>query len=134
MDTNEAFLGRGWSFPPQFSTPASGPLMVAGEEDIRQSLQILLGTTLTERTMFSGYGSDIFRYAFEESGQGLTNSIRNSVADAILRNEARIRMDDLSVNASSEAGMLEICITYTVLATNSRSNLVFPFYLNEATL
>ncbi len=39
-----SFLGRGWSFPPEFAYAPSGVHMVADEEDIRASLTILFGT------------------------------------------------------------------------------------------
>jgi len=39
---SEGFLGRGWSFPPTFRAQGRSLDMVESEEDIRQSLQILL--------------------------------------------------------------------------------------------
>jgi len=55
------------------------------------------------------------------------------VSDAILHGEPRIALNGVQVSESgAEAGLLLIAIDYTVRATNSRYNMVYPFYLNEA--
>ena len=134
MEENEAFLGRGWSFPPQFFAAGAEVAMVGGEEDIRQSLQILLATSMGERTMFSAYGCDLSHYLFEEIDQSLVNGLRGMVSDSILNNEPRITVDEVEVDAGPEAGLLLISIDYTVQSTNNRYNLVYPFYITEASL
>jgi phage baseplate assembly protein W len=130
---NEAFLGRGWNFPPEFFSGGADVDMVAGEEDIQQSLQILLSTTMGERVMFSSYGCDLFRYLFDEIDQGLVNGIRGMVSDAILLHEPRVKTEGVDINqAESDTGLLLISIDYTIRSTNNRYNLVYPFYINEA--
>ena len=133
MENNEAFLGKGWSFPPEFFSNGAGVEMVSGEEDVRQSLNILLSTSLAERTMFSSYGCELSRHVFEEIDQGLVNALKSTIGDAILNNEPRIETDSIEVNQSSqELGLLLISIDYTVRTTNNRYNMVYPFYMNEA--
>ena len=53
MDTDKdrSFLGKGWAFPPVFHTGVSPTAMVSDEEDIRQSLHIILSTRLGERVI-----------------------------------------------------------------------------------
>ena len=46
-----SFLGTGWSFPPEFNNMTGTVEMVSNVDDINQSLQILLSTTLGERVM-----------------------------------------------------------------------------------
>jgi len=133
MIGDEAFLGRGWSFPPQFFSSGKEVEMVAGEEDISQSLQILFGTALNERAMFSSYGCDLSRYLFEEVDQAFITGLSGIIEDAILNNEPRIITDSVDVIESNvEAGLLLISIAYTIRATNNRYNMVYPFYINEA--
>ncbi len=133
MENNEAFLGKGWSFPPEFFSNGAEVEMVSGEEDIRQSLQILLSTSLNERTMFVDYGCELSRYLFEEIDQGLVNGLKATVGNAILNHEPRIQADNIEVDESSQdQGLLLITIDYTVRTTNNRYNLVYPFYINEA--
>lgn len=133
--TNQSFLGTGWSFPPTFSAGGADVVMVSGNEDIEQSLQILLSTRLGERVMKDDFGCDLHDLLFEEIDQGLVNNITRMITDAILYHEARINLDDLDVSESeSEAGLLLISISYTVRNTNSRYNMVYPFYINEASV
>ena len=108
--------------------------MVSGAEDIHQSLQILLSTRLGERLMQEDYGCDLNHLLFAEIDQGLINDMNRIVSDAILYHEARISLDQLDVSESmDQPGLLLIRIEYTVRSTNSRFNMVYPFYLNEAT-
>jgi hypothetical protein len=133
MDNNEAFLGQGWAFPPEFYGSGAQVELVAGEEDIRQSLEILLSTATGERTMFSSFGADLQRFMFGEIDQTLVNGIRNNVEDGLLKFEARIKVLDVEVDTSKAAsGVLLIVVDYLVRTTNSRYNYVYPFYINEA--
>jgi phage baseplate assembly protein W len=59
MSVEKSFLGTGWSFPPTFHTESKGIRMVSDEEDIKQSIDIFLGTRLGERDMRPEY---VIRY------------------------------------------------------------------------
>ncbi len=129
----ESFLGTGWSFPPTFTKGGAGVAMVSDVEDIQQSLQILLSTRLGERVMQDEFGCDLQHLLFEEIDQGLVNTITAMVTDAILYHEPRIKLNELDVSQDAdEPGLLLISIDYTVRSKNSRFNMVYPFYINEA--
>jgi uncharacterized protein len=131
--TDQSFLGTGWSFPPSFSLGGADVALVSGTEDIHQSLQILLSTRLGERVMQDEFGCALDSILFEEVDQGLVNSLNTLVSDAILYHEPRITLDNVDVSDSGiEQGLLLISIEYTVRSTNSRFNMVYPFYINEA--
>jgi len=133
MIGDEAFLGKGWSFPPEFFSSGAAVGMVSDEEDIKQSLTILFGTSLNERVMFSSYGCDLSRYQFEEIDNALINGLTGIIEDAILDYEPRITVDVVDISQSSdEVGLLLISIQYTIRATNNRYNMVYPFYISEA--
>ena len=133
MTGDADYLGRGWAFPPEFGPGGVEVAMVAGEEDISQSLTILFGTALGERVMREDYGCDLTHYMFEEVDQALLTSIRGAVTDAILYQEPRIRLDGVEVVENADSpGQITIGVRYTVRANNTRFNLVYPFYLNEA--
>ncbi len=132
MEENSAFLGTGWSFPPSFNQNTATIEMVSEEEDIIQSLEIILSTRPAERIMQPDFGCDLSQFLFEELSQSLITGIRGIIADAILYHEPRIDLDNIDINESQKEGLLLISITYTVRTTNSRFNLVYPFYLNEA--
>ena len=133
MSTEQSFLGTGWSFPPSFTKGGAEVTMVSGVEDIHQSLQILLSTSLGERVMQEDFGCDLSRVMFEEMDQDLMNSLNSIISDAILYYEPRITLDELDIS-ESQPGLLLISMTYTIKSTNSRFNMVYPFYINEASL
>lgn len=129
------FLGRGWSFPPSFSKELRSVAMVSDLQDIKESLWVLFGTVPGERVMLPTYGCDLWKYVFRELNTSLLNEIADVVATAIIRWETRIEL--LSVTATVDpdrAGLVLIAVDYLVRTINTRSNLVYPFYLTEATL
>jgi uncharacterized protein len=134
MADGDAFLGTGWSFPPSFAEKGADVHTVSGAEDIEQSLAILLATRRGERVMQDEFGCDLSEFMFGEITQGLIGRVRDMIADAILHHEPRISVNGIEVSESeSDNGLLLIEIDYTVRATNSRFNMVYPFYLDEAT-
>ena len=133
MPTHQSFLGTGWSFPPTFAQGGGDLELVTGFEDIHQSLQILLSTRMGERVMQDDFGCDLTNVLFAEIDQDLVNNLTSLISDAILYHEPRITLDRLDISESdSHQGLLLISIEYTVRNTNSRFNMVFPFYINEA--
>ncbi len=134
-DPEEAFLGTGWSFPPTFSRQTHSVDMVSGEVDIRQSLWILFSTTLGERLMVPEYGSQLWRMVFRVIDTSLMTQIADFIRDAILTWEARIDVDEVTVEPHATLqGVVWIDVAYTIRNTNTRNNLVYPFYLQEGTI
>lgn len=128
------FFGRGWAFPPGFSSEDKTAFLVEKEEDIRQSMTILLSTQLGERVMQPNFGCNLQSVVFEKVDKPTKTLIRDMVETAILYHEPRIKL--LSVNVEDDGdmeGKITLEIIYLIKATNTRSNLVYPFYLNEAT-
>ena len=134
MVTSHSFLGTGWSFPPTFNRNSAQVEMVSDENDVLQSLQIILSTRPGERLMQPTFGCELSQFLFEEIRQGVITSIRSVISDALIYHEPRIKVDRIDVSQSQEeVGLLMISIDYTIRQTNSRYNLVYPFYINEAT-
>ncbi len=133
MADEASFVGIGWSFPPAFSSGGAETETVSGAEDIRQSLEILFATGRGERLLQEDFGTDLSRYLFEEIDRELIQNLTNLISDAILYHEPRIHLNDLEISeAESESGLLLIHLDFTVRSTNSRFNMVYPFYLSEA--
>lgn len=133
MASDQSFLGRGWAFPPTFSLGGADVEMVTGADDIEESLQILLATAPGERVMQELFGCDLEGVVFEPLDQSFINTVTGMVSNAILDFEPRIDLNKLSVTESEEQeGLLLISIDYTIRSTNSRYNMVYPFYLKEA--
>jgi uncharacterized protein len=133
---DKSFLGTGWSFPPTFKNQLATIEMVASEKDIFQSLQILLTTQINERIMRSDFGCDLSALLYESITVTLLTKIKGIIENAILKYEPRIdllEVDFTSGETESNAGIINIEITYKIRATNSRKNYVFPYYLEEGT-
>jgi phage baseplate assembly protein W len=128
------FLGRGWAFPPQFNKLTGTVEMLSNEDDIKNSLQVLLLTRVGERIMQPAYGCNMDVLLFEQINESLISYIKDLVFTAIYYFEPRINPDNVTVEATEEEGIVLVNVEYTIRSTNSRNNLVFPFYLNEGTL
>ena len=125
------FLGTGWSFPPRFER--SGVQMVSAEQDIVESLHILFGTQRGERLFEPRYGLDMHTQLFEPMSTTMRTLLEERVKVSILIYEPRI--EPLAVRVGSpdpHSGELHIELDYKVRATNSRYNLVFPFYQSDS--
>ena len=134
MNTNESFLGRGWGFPPEFSKTTNSVLLTEGEDDIEKSLQILLSTQLGERIMLPDYGCNLEELLFKPLNLTLKTYVTDLIKTAILYHEPRIDTEKIWIEESTDNdGILLINIDYRVRITNSRKNMVFPFYKAEGT-
>jgi uncharacterized protein len=131
-----SFLGTGWSFPPTFERDTGSVTLVSDEEDIKQSLNILLSTSLGERVMQPEYGCNLTDYLFESLSSSVIGYIKDRVKNAILYYEPRIIAEKIEVTSGASFDLVEgrftISIEYTIAGTNSRFNYVYDYYKNEA--
>ncbi|WP_372756883.1 GPW/gp25 family protein [Mariniflexile sp.] len=134
MKIIKSFLGTGWAFPPEFIREQKQTKMFSNEDDIKSSLHVLLTTRLGERIMLPNYGCNLEELIFESLNRTLITYITDLIKTAILYHEPRIDVNKIDISESdSLEGKLIVAIDYTVRATNSRTNVVFPFYKNEGT-
>jgi phage baseplate assembly protein W len=125
-----SFLGTGWSYPPEFVIETGQVSMTLDEEDIEASLKILLGTALGERFLNPNYGLDLHEMLFEPMSTTMTTLLKDRARIALLIYEPRINLLALEIDTSAQLeGRVAIVVDYEVRATNSRFNLVYPFYL-----
>jgi phage baseplate assembly protein W len=131
---NKAILGTGWGFPVQFNRRGKLSYMVSAEEDIEQALRILFSTVPGERVMQPAFGCGLREMVFENISDETITRITDLIERAILFHEPRIDLEQLEVNVVDElGGLIEIELTYTIRGTNTRSNMVYPFYFLEGT-
>lgn len=132
MEEQRSFLGRGWSFPPEFDKDQGSVIMIADESDIEKSLHILLTTRLGERVMRPEFGCNLDTLLFESLNLNTKTYIQELIKSAILYFEPRIDLETVEiVPGLDNEGVLMIELNYTVRSTNSRKNMVFPFYKEE---
>ena len=129
---DRAFLGAGMKFPPQID-PGTGRFAVsAGEQSVRESVYLILMTSRGERWLEPNFGSQMASYAFMDTSPTMLRMMSDDLRDLLLTQEPRISDVDVEIDPETKNGCLLVNIRYTVAATNSQDNLVFPFYLNAA--
>lgn len=135
MSIRKSFLGTGWGFPPAFSNKTAAVGLLSNEDDIQSSLEILLTTRQGERVMRPDYGCNLDELVFEPLTTTFKTYIKDLISTAILYYEPRIEVNKIELDDTGELeGRILISIDYTVRATNSRFNFVFPFYKTETNL
>jgi phage baseplate assembly protein W len=133
VEKESAFLGTGWSFPPTFSKRGTVHL-VSAEEDIRQSLLILLGTNPGERVMQPSFGCGVKSQVYENINESTLTVLKDLIQRAILFYEPRVIVQTIQADTSEAyEGKLIFLIDYRIISTNTRHNIVYPFYLREGT-
>jgi len=134
-ENDPGFLGRGWHFPPLFDPSTGEVQMVQAESDIAESLRILMATRPGERIMHPDYGCRLQDYVFDMNGAGTRAGIETAIRQAVLFYEPRITLHQVRVDTTDWlGGRMTIELEYTVDQTNARSNMVYPFYIDEGTL
>ena len=123
-------LGIGWRFPIR---PVGGALTyIKYEDDVEQSINIILETARKERVMVPGFGAGLRDHVFDSNSPQTHRAIESEVRRALLDHEQRIDVESVRASASSDTpNLLLIEIDYVVRGTNSTFNLVYPFYLTE---
>ena len=131
--TNEtSFLGRGWSFPPAFSKAEQEVQMLEAEDDIRSSIEIILSTEMGERVLLPHFGWKRNLWLFESLSTTSATVMQKEIETSLLVYEPRININEIQLlPGAKEEGKVNILVDYTVRSTNTRYNLVFPFYLTE---
>lgn len=132
MANDTSFLGRGWSFPPVFSKSEKEVKMLEAEDDIRSSIEIILSTEMGERVLLPGFGWKRNLWLFESLSTTSATVMQTEIENALLVYEPRININEVRLlPGAKEEGKVNIFVDYTVRSTNTRYNLVFPFYLTE---
>ncbi len=126
---SEEFIGRGWAFPLRTDT-TGGIALVSREREIEEAIRLVLGTSPGERPMRPEFGCRIHEYVFASADGTTASAIAAEVRRALRRWEPRIEVEDVAVTFDARnPSVMYIDIRYSIMRTNDRRNLVFPFYL-----
>lgn len=107
-------------------------MLTGGEEKIRQSIWIILGTAKGERQMRPDFGCGVHDLVFQANTATLRNMIAQRVRDSLVRWEPRIDVVDVKAESSAEGrNQILVRIDYRIRSNNAFHNLVYPFFLNE---
>ncbi len=127
---NRDYLGVGWSFPVR---PVDGRLTwMRYEDDVEQSIGIILETTRQERVMRPAFGAGLRTHVFDSNSPVVQRRVEHEVKTALVDQEPRIVVERVRARADeAQENVLRIEIDYVVKRTNSFFNLVYPFYMTE---
>jgi Bacteriophage baseplate protein W len=125
------FLGTGWRFP--ILPDRSGRLgYSSGDANVEQSLRILLLTAVGDRVMRPTFGTTAERLLFAPGSVRFLRLLETSVREAVRDFEPRVDLDAVAAEADpADETRILVSIAYRVRQTNTRQNLVFPFYLGQ---
>lgn len=126
---SEPFLGTGWRFP--ILPDEAGRLGYAiGEQSIEHCLRALLLTATGERVMRPDFGTKAQESVFAPGSVQSLRDLERSIADAVRTYEPRVELDTVRAEADPlDESRVTVSVEYRIRRTNTKANLVFPFYL-----
>lgn len=132
MDEHSDFRGSGWRFPIQI-TAGGGLTYIEGDENVVQSVRLLLETIAGERVMRPDLGTRAMEFIFESDADQNLHELETSVREAIVRYEPRVTVDRVEARRiEGRDGVVELDVALRIRRTNLARNLVFPFYVQGA--
>ena len=126
-------LGQSMKFPPQVDSATGRFVVSAGRDSVKESLYLILMTSVGERLMNPNFGTKMMSYTFMDTSLTMLNIFTSELKNTILEQESRISNLDISVDAGSKEGALIININYYLVDSDFMDNFVFPFYINSET-
>jgi Bacteriophage baseplate protein W len=125
-------IGSGLAFPLQVDR-RGGIALARDEQDIDQAIQLILGTAPGERPMRPEFGCGVHDFVFDSIDANTIGRMEEAIREALDRWEPRIQVQTVEFDLSgADNGLLTIDIGYSVRATNTERNLVYPFYVIPA--
>ena len=123
MSSAARVLGRGLAFPPRVG--ADGRLLWSeGEDNIRESIAIVLKTEPGERIALPDFGAGLGRFLFEPNNPATHARIAHAIDEALGRWEGRIQVESVDVVADpADATAALATILYRLVATGGQERL-----------
>ena len=125
------FLGTGFHFPIEIDETTGRFKMSREDENIKESIRLILMTGRGERVMRPEFGCGLKQFVYETMDYGTLVRMEQEIKEGLTLWEPRIEEIEVSVAPGEEQNALMIHISYRVRATNNPYNYVFPFYLQE---
>ncbi len=120
---NGRLFGQGLSFPPRVG--ADGRLAwSSGEENVRESIRLILLTEPGERLLREGFGCGLRQFLLEPNTVTTRQLIRERIVQTIAYWEPRVTLQDVSVVAHPDNPRLAaITIIFRLIATQALEQL-----------
>lgn len=122
--------GSGMSFPPRIGS--DGRIVWSqGEQNVRESIQVILKTETGSRLRLPEFGAGLARYLFEPNNAATQSLIGSRIGVALARWEPRIAVESVEVApdpANAESAIATI--TYKLVATQKRERVSLAISLS----
>jgi phage baseplate assembly protein W len=114
--------GKGMSFPPRVG--ADGRVAWSeGEENVRESIRVILLTERRERLRLPGFGGSLSRYLFEPNTVTTRQLIKDRIVKELAQWEPRVKVEDVSVEEDAADPQAAVAtITYRLVATRKQES------------
>ncbi|MBW4613763.1 MAG: GPW/gp25 family protein [Desmonostoc vinosum HA7617-LM4] len=124
----QAYLGKGLAYPLRLSL--QGGIQLSSEEKkVRESIWIILRTSVGERVYRPNFGSRLSELAFAPLNSETLLLIRFYVTEALEVWEPRITLEEVIIDPDPIRGRVDINIIYRLKDYPDTYSLVYPFYL-----
>jgi phage baseplate assembly protein W len=127
---NRSVPGSGWKFPVE-TDPMTGRVKMSDyDEDIQESIRIILLTRKGERVMNPEFGCGIHDFVFSQMETTRIGMLEKEIQTALTLWEPRVQDVDVTVTQDAQAAdKYLIQIRCVVLATGQAFSLIYPFYV-----
>jgi phage baseplate assembly protein W len=114
--------GKGMSFPPRVG--ADGRVAWSeGEENVRESIRVILLTERRERLRLPGFGGGLSRYLFEPNTVTTRQLIKDRITKELAQWEPRVAVEDVSVEEDATDPQAAVAtISYRLVATRKQES------------
>lgn len=112
--------GKGMAFPPRVD--AGGRIAWSeGEDNIRESMRLILMTEPGERLRLPQFGAGLGRFLFEPNTVATHTLIKERIVESLKRWEPRVRIEDVVVGADRVDPQAALAvITFRLVATQTQ--------------
>ena len=122
-------LGQGLSFPPRVG-PDGRLAWSSGEDNMRESIRVILMTEFGERVMRENFGCGLRQYLFEPNTVTTRQRIQNSISQALAQWEPRVAVDAVAVDPDdADPRRVNINVQFRLVATQGPVSLGFTLQL-----
>src|SRR4051794_7647630 len=129
----QEFVGAGGGFFPMRTDVTGRIVLVGHEQEIEESIRLILATAPGERPMRPDFGCAIHDFVFAPADAATAGQIAFEVRAALDRWEPRVDVLEIRVELDTgDEGPLYVQVGYRIRGTNDPRNLVFPFYVIPA--
>lgn len=121
--------GKGLGFPPRVG-PDGHVAWSEGEQNVRESIRVILMTEPRERIQLAEFGAGLTRFLFEPNTSSTRFLIEERIRETIRRWEPRVRVESVQVEADPDDAEAAIAtILYRLIATQQRERLTLSVSL-----